>query len=53
MKIYGCLYLEKEHFPHRADINFQKSPFSTYPSMQHEQLVSTVRRLHFLAADDF
>jgi len=29
--LHSCLYLEKEHFPHRADINFQKSPFSTYP----------------------
>jgi len=30
--LHSCLYLKKEHFPHRADINFQKSPFSTYPT---------------------
>ena len=29
--LHSCLYLGKEHFPHRADINFQESPFSTYP----------------------
>jgi len=30
--LHSCLYLEKEHFPYRADINFQKTPFSTYPN---------------------
>jgi len=29
-----CLHLEKRHFPHRADFNFKKSPFSTYPTLQ-------------------
>jgi len=31
--LHSWLYLEKEHFPYRADINIQKSPFSTYPNI--------------------
>jgi len=37
--LHSCLYLEKEHFPHRVDINFQRSPFSTYPSSHREEIV--------------
>ena len=29
-----CLHLEKRRFPHRADFNFKKRPFSTYPTLQ-------------------